>query len=61
MGMYQMRIDELLLAIHEQEMSLLIDNLSDDEKEMTQVIIHDLKCELKELGFELKAHTSRKS
>lgn len=56
MGMYQMRIDELLLAIHEQEMSLLIDNLSDDEKEMTQVIIHDLKCELKELGFELKAH-----
>lgn len=56
MGIYQMRIDELLLAIHEQEMSLLIDNLSDDEKEMTKVIIHDMKCELKELGYEDRKH-----
>lgn len=56
MKMYQMRAEELLMAIHEQEMSLFFDDLSKSEKEMTEVIIHDMKCELKEMGYELKSH-----
>ncbi len=49
----KIRIREICSALHEQEMSLLLDELSLQEREMTQVIIDDLKQELHELGFEL--------
>lgn len=49
----QLRIREINSALHELELSLLLDNLSPQEREMTQAIIYDLKQELNELGFEL--------
>ena len=56
MPFHQMEVDEILVAIFEQERSLFLDNLSDEEKEFAQVIIDHLNDELKEIGYEVKIH-----
>lgn len=56
MSNYQIRIDEILSMIHKLEMYLLLENLSDDEQEMTIIIMCDMHVELKQLGFEVTKH-----